>query len=90
MIGSAIPNNDNLAVGLTKPVCELLQKVKGGIAIAGALFPDETGAIGEIVSAKPVQPCRKPGEALGTQCASPTGDQLYPTSMSWCRCTSSR
>jgi hypothetical protein len=65
MIGGTIPNHDDLAVGFTKPVGELLEKVHGGIAIAFALFPDETGAIREIVSPKPVKPCRKTGGSTG-------------------------
>ena len=57
MIGSAIPNEDDLTVGLGQPVRELLEKADGGLTIAFALFPEETGAISKVVSAKAVEAC---------------------------------
>ena len=59
MIGSAIPNEDDLALLFVEPSGEIVEKAQRGIAIAFAIFPQEAGAIGKIVGAKVIQPCRK-------------------------------
>lgn len=59
MIGSAIPNEDDLALLFVEPSGEIVEKAQRGIAIAFAIFPEEAGAIGKVVGTKVIQPCRK-------------------------------
>ena len=65
MIGSAIPNEDDLTTGFAQPKRELVEEVQGGIAIAFAILPEETGAIGKVVSTKVVEASRETGRSAG-------------------------
>lgn len=42
-----------------------MEKVQGGLAIAFAILPEETGAIGKVVGAKVVEPRRETGRRTG-------------------------
>lgn len=63
MIGSAGcllgADENDLTVVFVQPARELVEKVEGGVPIAFTFLPDEAGAIGEVVRAKAVEPCRK-------------------------------
>ena len=59
MIRCAIPNEDDLALLFVEPSGELVEKPQGGIAIAFAIFPEETSAIGKVIGAKVIQACGK-------------------------------
>ena len=65
MIGSAIPNENDLKVRFTQPTCELLKKIQGGMPIAFTIFPEKTCAIGEVVGTKAIEACRKSWRRTG-------------------------
>lgn len=56
MPGSAVPNNNNLALLFIKPLDYLVEIFNGMVTIASSFSPDETISFGEVVSAVPVNP----------------------------------
>ena len=56
MIGSAIPDDLDVAVVITQPKAKLVEKRASIIAVTGAIMPDETLPAAEIISPVPVEP----------------------------------
>lgn len=56
MVGGPVPDDEDVAQIIVQPKSKLVEKSNRIIAVTGAVMPDETLTIAEIISTIPVEP----------------------------------